>query len=69
MYSPELTNQIAVWRQKATAGTLSIEEMKQAIAALRAGNRSAASSPKRGSTSTKGPARSAGDLLDELSKL
>lgn len=37
MYSPETSQKIANWRLQATAGTLSREDLKEAIATLRAG--------------------------------
>ena len=40
--TPELQSKIAVWRAKAADGTLSIEEMREAIVVLRAGRVSAA---------------------------
>lgn len=60
--SPELQNKIAQWRQKAAAGTLTIEETREAIIALRSGRQGAsydAKSPKRS-------AKSADDMLGEL---
>ena len=37
MISPDLQAKIALWRQKAIEGTLSEEEMAQAVVALRGG--------------------------------
>lgn len=37
----ELAQQVDLWRQKAREGTLSLEEMREAITALRAGRQSA----------------------------
>ncbi len=39
--SPELASKIALWRRKAAEDTLTVEEMAEAIAALRAGRVSA----------------------------
>lgn len=60
---PELQNQIAIWRQKAQAGTLSMEEMRAAIIALRAGRTSAVYT---GPSAKKKAAKSADELLGEL---
>jgi len=65
--SPELQSRVQVWRQKANAGTLSIDEMREAIAALRGGRLAAANATK--TTRAKGPAKSADDLLTELEGL
>lgn len=72
--TPELLNQIAQWRQKSTDGTITLDEMREAVKVLRAGRVSAiteAGKVKRAAAgkSTKGPARSAGDLLDDLEKI
>lgn len=64
---PEVQNKISQWRQKAIAGTLSLEEMREAIIALRMGRRSAV--VEAASKSRKGPSKSAEDLLSELDKL
>jgi len=73
MTSPELQNQIAIWRQKAAANTLSIEEMREAIAALRGSRKSAseasAASKAKPRASSRGPSRSADDLLKDLEGL
>jgi len=65
--SPELQSRVQVWRQKANAGTLSIDEMREAIAALRGGRLAAANTAK--TPRAKGPAKSADDLLTELEGL
>lgn len=61
---PELQNKIAMWRQKAAAGTLSMEEMREAIIALRAGRQGAAYDAK--TRGTKRTPKSADELLGEL---
>lgn len=66
--TPELTAQIAVWRQKAIEGTLSLEDTKAAIIALRQGRESAATSSVK-KTKAKAVLPSADDLLSELSGL
>lgn len=64
MISPELQSKMAEWRMKATANTLSLDEMREAILALRASRRSAADS--KPSRTSKTPARSADDMLNDL---
>lgn len=67
---PELLNKLSVWRSKAADGSLTIEEMREAIRALRANRMStaeAASKSKSGSRK-KTPAApiDAADLLSQL---
>lgn len=69
MITPELQSKIAVWRQKAAADTLSIDEMREAIAALRGSRRSAVEASAASKRSSKSPARSADDMLGELEGL
>ena len=70
MISPELQSKLFAWRQKAAAGTLSIEEMREAIALLREGRSAAQTAGREAAASkrasSKAPARSADDLLSEL---
>lgn len=40
--TPELAQRIAIWRQRAAAGELSLNEMKEAVKFLRAGRLAAA---------------------------
>jgi hypothetical protein len=42
MYSPELQSQMAQWRQKCREGTMTTEDYKKVLAALRDGRASAA---------------------------
>lgn len=66
--SPELQTQIVGWRAKANDGTLTLDEMREAIKALRA-NRIAAATASAKSLKTgkkKAPAQSADSMLDEL---
>ena len=65
--TPELNQKIAAWRQKAVDGTLTLEEMKEAIVALQAG-RVSASIASATSKSKKAPMNvpSADSLMDEL---
>lgn len=72
MISPELQTKIALWRQKAALDTLSIDEMREAIAALRGSRRAASeasAASKRSSPRTKAPAQSADDMLKALEGL
>jgi hypothetical protein len=67
--SPELQSKIAIWRAKAAEGTLTQEEMREAIAALR-GDRKAAQNASESSTKRVAKAKAAipdaDSLLDEL---
>lgn len=65
--SPELQSKIALWRQKAVQGTLTQEEMKEAILALRAdrvGAAVASAASKRSKAKAEIP--DADDLLAEM---
>lgn len=71
--SPEMQAQIQLWRQKAREGTLTQDEMRQAIAALRADRVGAAgvsekSREKKAATRAKKDINS-DDLLGELDSL
>lgn len=66
--SPELMQQVAIWRQKAADGTLTQEEMRNAVIVLRENRHSAT---KAAAISMKGkkakePTKSAEDLLKEF---
>ena len=65
--SPELQSKISVWRQKAVNGNLTLDEMREAIAALRADRvgASIASTTSR-AAKVKAPPPNAADLLGEL---
>jgi hypothetical protein len=68
--SPELQSKIADWRRKATEGTLTLPEMREAILHLRAGRVSAANASataKRKKAIAEIP--HAEDLLSELKGL
>lgn len=41
--SPELQSKLSIWRQKASEGTLSMEELREAVAFLRSDRKAAAS--------------------------
>jgi len=73
--NPELLNQIAEWRRKSTDGTITLDEMREAIKVLR-GNRigaiASATSAKAKTSKSKAsaiPAKSADSLLSELDGL
>ena len=71
--SPELQSKIQMWRQKAREGTLSADEMREAIAALRQ-DRVAASATSAAAKERKSTARAKKDInsdamLDELEGL
>ena len=68
--SPELQASISIWRQKAANGTLTQDEMKKAILALRAdrvGAQIASDKSRRAKAKVEIP--SAQSLLDELGGL
>lgn len=65
--SPELNQRIAVWRSKAAAGTLTREEMREAVKVLRQGRVAAAATSERArTTKAKAEIPSADDLLKEM---
>jgi len=65
--SPELQSKIGVWRAKAAAGTLTQEEMREAIVALRADRVGAAIASDRSKRAkAKAEIPDAGDLLKEM---
>jgi hypothetical protein len=68
--SPEVMSRIAIWRVKACDGTLTTEEMKEAIALIR-GDRKSASFASEKSKAKKAESRvpDADDLLNELGGL
>jgi hypothetical protein len=65
--TPELNAQIAVWRQAAIDNTLTLDQMKQAIVALRGGRVSAAIASST-SKAKKAPmqVQDSDSLMDEL---
>lgn len=69
--SEVITGSIQIWRQKSLDGTITLEEMRQAIAAIRrertgAGVKSAASREKKATTKAKAAPINSDDLLSEL---
>lgn len=68
--NPELQAKIAMWRYKAAQGTLTPEDEKEAIAALRSGRIGAAVSSERARTArAKVAIPDANDLLNEIGDL
>jgi len=63
---PNLQSQVKTWRSKMSDGTITLEDMKAAVIALRQGRTNAASAAASAGKKTKKPARSADDLLGEL---
>lgn len=68
MYSPELQAQIAEWRRKSLDGTITLEETREAIAALRQGRFAAQTSSESAAKRSRAKAAipDAQALLDEL---
>ena len=68
LLSPELQSRIELLRAKAIAGTLTIDEQREAIRALRADRMAAAERVRAGKprASSKTPARDAAALLGGL---
>ena len=70
MLTPEAQARIAEYRAKATAGTITLEEMKAAVIFMRGTRKSALSEPSEpGSKRSKRPTRSADEMLNELEGL
>jgi hypothetical protein len=69
---PDLQAKISIWRQRAVEGTLTLDETRQAIEALRAGRISAAyasEGSRAKKTKAKADIPAADDLLAELGGL
>lgn len=69
MYTQETLDKIAVWRQRCNDGTITPEEMREALAALRQDRLLAAQTSaksKSGGGKSKAPTKSSDDLLAEL---
>lgn len=66
--SPEMMTKVAIWREKARNGTITTEEMKEAIVFLRAERQAMPASSATKSRTAK-PVVSATDLLSELDGL
>lgn len=72
-YSLETQARIAVWRQKCLEGTITLEEMREAVAIMRGDRRNAAQANASGTSGArrakaKAVIPSADDMLDELGK-
>lgn len=68
--SPEQITRIQALRARATAGTLTLEDMRETIILMRQGRVSVGTSTKKTkSKAEKGPAKSADQLLSELGGL
>ena len=67
--SPELNSKIAIWRAKCADGTITLDEYKEAIKALR-GDRSSAHAASEASGKKRAAAKAAipdaDDMLSEL---
>lgn len=64
---PLLQSKIALWRAKALDGTITIEELREAVAAMRQDRKSAAvASDKSRRAKAKAEIPSADDMLGEL---
>ncbi|MGI0133700.1 MAG: hypothetical protein ACREBW_01920 [Candidatus Micrarchaeaceae archaeon] len=67
--SPEVQSKIAVWRRKALDGTITLDEMKQAILIMREARNSAAQQTRAKPASNRRSTKSADDLLSEFENL
>jgi len=72
--SPELLNQIAEWQRKSADGTITLEEMREAVKVLRANRLSSAEAAAKSKAGGGSRAKSkvpvdAGGLLDQLNGL
>jgi len=65
----DLQAKIANWRIRAAEGTLTLEEMKEAVVFLRAGRLSAANAAATSKRKASSAAPSADSMLDELENL
>ena len=63
---PELSAKLQIWRSKAAAGTLTIEEARESIIILRQARFAAATRVKETKSKAKAAVRSADDLLKDL---
>lgn len=71
---PELLNKLSEWRRKCADGSITLDEMRESVRALRANRMStadAAAKSKTGGGKKKSPAApvDAGSLLDQLNGL
>lgn len=68
MYSPETQSKIAIFRQKAVEGTLTLDECRESIKLLREGRETAQAAARASKSKSKPPAN-AEALLNELDNL
>lgn len=64
--SPEMQSKIDNWRLKSDAGTITLEEMKEAVIILRQDRNSASKTTSTSKGRKKAPAKSATEMLNEL---
>ena len=69
MYSPEALTKIAVWRQKASDGTITDAELAEAVSILRDERYAASKSAASRRSAAKGQVHDAETLLSELEGL
>lgn len=72
MYSPEVSAAIQSYRERVRAGTLTLDDMREALSMLRNGRAAAARTSTASRTkhaATKAPVASGEDLLSELEGL
>jgi hypothetical protein len=67
--SPELQSKIAIWRAKSADGTITTEELREAIRELRAGRISAGEAARSTRKRAIAEIPSADDMLKELEGL
>lgn len=67
--SPETQAKISLLREKSLNGTITLEEVKEAISILRADRHGAASTPKAKSRTAKPATVNVNDLFSELDNL
>ncbi len=65
--SPEVQAKITQYRQKSVDGTLTIEEMREAVVLLREGRKANQAAPSK--AAKKAQVENADAMLDELGKL
>lgn len=66
MISAEQQSKVAIFRAKALEGTLTLDEMREAVAIVREARRSAVYDAAASKSRAKKPTKSAEDLLAEL---
>lgn len=67
--TPELAQKVAEWQRKCLDGTITPDDMKEAVLHLRAGRISAAAASAKARKPTKDAAPAAADMLDEMGDL